>query len=65
MDYEDHSVLYRDDGGYLSDEQLDHNDGTMNDEDMLKEALRSANKMLAAEGIGTMVGINFRELQDT
>ncbi|KAJ2486038.1 hypothetical protein IWW47_005520, partial [Coemansia sp. RSA 2052] len=56
MNGDDDSVLFRDAGGYMSDDQLDYNavdrnDGTLNDEDMLMEAVRSANEMIASEGL--------------
>ncbi|KAJ2875996.1 transcription factor TFIIIC subunit tfc4 [Coemansia aciculifera] len=64
----DGSVLFRDHGGYMSDEQLTNsnfaNTGVaMNDEDMLREAMRSATEMLVAEGLGNMASIDFTQRQ--
>ncbi|KAJ1652490.1 transcription factor TFIIIC subunit tfc4, partial [Coemansia sp. RSA 25] len=66
MNGDDDSVLFRDAGGYMSDDQLDYNavdrnDGTLNDEDMLMEAVRSANEMIASEGLGNMADIDFKQ----
>ncbi|KAJ2824611.1 transcription factor TFIIIC subunit tfc4, partial [Coemansia sp. 'formosensis'] len=64
----DSSVLFRDHGGYMSDENFANNNfnvagEAMNDEDMLREAMRSATEMLVAEGLGDMANIDFTQRQ--
>ncbi|KAJ2030740.1 transcription factor TFIIIC subunit tfc4 [Coemansia sp. S3946] len=65
---EDDSVLFRDHGGYMSDDQFANTNfantgAAMNDEDMLREAMRSATEMLVAEGLGNMTSIDFTQRQ--
>ncbi|KAJ2697699.1 transcription factor TFIIIC subunit tfc4 [Coemansia sp. IMI 209128] len=67
-DNNDSSVLFRDYGGYMSDEHFANNNfnvtgEAMNDEDMLREAVRSATEMLVAEGLGNMANIDFSQRQ--